>query len=883
MKNVVLLLLVILVTTPVRATELLNENGKQELKKAFHSQAIINGETVTGVELGIDLTSLNRLFNANGDIWIKKTKWNEIWLENLKLDYSSSSRLSLAATIRYRTYTKNFFKPSRRWRTASYKIEFKGSLAVAYDNNQLALSDFKVDLMDLKHFPGWAENAIKDYVNGKISTAIPLPFTMQGISNSDLTMTELKKDGSVVVAIFRFSEKAQFNVTQIARKIEHANATLLKGVDFAPKLISANVGLYPDKWGGKSFGIKLQFAEVPGVTNGVEVRGLLAGASRIIRSEKWYKDWSDDTARNNETAYEGVLFGGVRFSQGVSNLPPGKKIQWQARYNFSTDPKKPKPGTKWATGVLEVPDYGISVDKMGREKDYLDPPVIKEFTLVEDPKKGRQLVLRLVRPAMADYGDVLVSVQLSGRRHIFHQTPVYAKADWGKTYFADWHTITEPDNQILYYSEESLVNGFERTILTDRFYGTAVVDGKQIQAVDIPADTYNVSVTYHLKVQQLRNGKVQTTTRIGLSAHSKLVVPGHVVGAPGIKSVTSSEKGVAFSIDGQKGTAVEVEYRTPGTTWANDTDNWNQHIIRIPPSKSFTVSADKLDIYKEWEVRVRNATSEGFRSPWSGAKRVEALPKPREEKPQPAAEDASGSSTGQLLGTATSNGNGQRKKGGTLVWLPLTDLADADALGFTCKSGSCSYMTIHGRTTRGSWRTLYRGELRPQRVGDVLKGQRSGFSHLVIAVNGQHERYDRRVGAMDIFKASKTAETAVSTPPPDEKAVQTNLLGTASNDGTGRRKSGGKLVWVALSKLADNDQLSFQCKSDSCSYVTIHGRTTRGSWRTLYRGKLQRQRVGSILKGQRRNYSHLVISVNGQHERYDRRAGEMKVLQLAEK
>ncbi len=115
----------------------------------------------------------------------------------------------------------------------------------------------------------------------------------------------------------------------------------------------------------------------------------------------------------------------------------------------------------------------------------------------------------------------------------------------------------------------------------------------------------------------------------------------------------------------------------------------------------------------------------------------------------------------------------------------------------------------------------------------------------------------------------------------DQKASDGKLY--IENFGTGARKTGGTCAWIDLKTLNDNDNLEFKCVSGDCKTLTVHGRTSRGSWKTLYQGRVKEINVGEILRGKRRSYTHLVISVNGAHERYTRTAAKMEVIKTAAK
>ena len=250
-----------------------------------------------------------------------------------------------------------------------------------------------------------------------------------------------------------------------------------------------------------------------------------------------------------------------------------------------------------------------------------------------------------------------------------------------------------------------------------------------------------------------------------------------------------------------------------------------------------------------------------------------------------------------VLATATNNGTGRWKSGGgTTANLILKDLKDDDVLNFRATGGNFGYVTIHGRTSRGSWSILYRGPARPMSVKEVLKNQRSRYTHLIVQVNGEHERYQRRACQLDVVKiaatsaavadaGAKTPDTgkAASNASPSTPTVTTEaVVGTAVNNGSGTGKAGGSTVNLILKDLKDDDVLNFRVSSGSFGYVTIHGRTSWGSWSVLYRGPIRPMTVKEVLKNQRSRFTHLIVQVNGEHERYQRRMCRMDVVKMVQ-
>ncbi len=215
-------------------------------------------------------------------------------------------------------------------------------------------------------------------------------------------------------------------------------------------------------------------------------------------------------------------------------------------------------------------------------------------------------------------------------------------------------------------------------------------------------------------------------------------------------------------------------------------------------------------------------------------------------------------------------GTGVHKKGGTYTAISLDTLEDNDELSFRCVSGRCNTVTIHGRTSSGVWNTLYRGKPDNLTAGRILSGKRARYTHINISVNGAHERYDR-------VKARLEITVSKNSPSGSDKSDSSDGL-FVENFGTGTSKTGGNYRALDLKTLGDNDELSFKCVSGRCNTVTAHGRTSSGVWKTLYQGKLKTLKVGELLSGNRARYTHINISVNGAHERYDRTKAKMQII-----
>lgn len=104
-----------------------------------------------------------------------------------------------------------------------------------------------------------------------------------------------------------------------------------------------------------------------------------------------------------------------------------------------------------------------------------------------------------------------------------------------------------------------------------------------------------------------------------------------------------------------------------------------------------------------------------------------------------------------------------------------------------------------------------------------------------------------------------------------EIAAKSNVLGKCYADGNGNNQTkslGGKYYSLDLNTVSDNDIFEIQVTSGSLQLVTIHYRNTSGIWYTAYKGTNTRFRVGDVLNGKRNLYTHLIINVNAEHEKY---------------
>jgi hypothetical protein len=94
------------------------------------------------------------------------------------------------------------------------------------------------------------------------------------------------------------------------------------------------------------------------------------------------------------------------------------------------------------------------------------------------------------------------------------------------------------------------------------------------------------------------------------------------------------------------------------------------------------------------------------------------------------------------------------------------------------------------------------------------------------------------------------------------------------NDGTGdnrSKKRGGNYAAIKLNSLRDTQTIKINPVSGTFQYVTLHARYNGGYWTTIYKGSNKSFPVGQVLGAyiNDKNCTHVNISVNGAHEKYE--------------
>lgn len=820
----------------VYSVDFLKNVKASDLKKLVQSELTISGQTVTGFEAGIDLTGLQNLLNAQGDLWLKKTRYNEIWLENFKLDYgqgANKNRMQIGATLRYRTYTKNIFRPSRRWRTASYLIKMKGSAALGISNSGLSLGEFRVDLVDMRHFPGWAENIIKKYINRQISASIPVPFQLVGVNYGKVSLSSIVEKGSFMTAKFAFDRSIQFQVQQIPSKVKGIKYYELKGVDFAPKPVEIKADLFKDSDNRQSYGIYYKFEKVNELTNGIEFKVRKVGDAQFMRYMMYPNRGSYPMGRDT-AAYEGYHFGAVPSFSSINNLPPGL-YEWQARYNFKNQHgnKHVQLGKKFSTGKVTVPDYGITHKAKGTRNYLTFKPEIKKLEVLHDAGVGRVIQLDLKRPPIV-FDESKVNVQLSMTRNGYSMRPHVIDPD--KTFSirlsgsnASCSTINcvyvKAGNQ--YKEAYQLKPG--KYYINMRFY-TNVMRGRGSQKIFSDA----LQHTFTVDADPISQPRVQAVK--------------HEYGKPFQIKITNAQKDAEYEV-AQAGVYI---IRRPN----------EKPLVRLKPVNGIiTLPTDKFNPAKKMNIGVRLAVADAkLVSEWSNKLMLTPAEKPQTPKVE-----------GELLGKLVNDGTGNnrtKKKGGNLVSVHFSKLKGTSKLIMKPVSGSFNFVTVHARYNGGIWRVAYRGKDTEIDYNRYFKNaENRNATHLIMQLNGANERYSPAKGEVEVYLVKGNAPTDTG----DDNAAFTKI-GDLKNDGTGNnrtKKKGGNVFWYEFKNIKGKSKIKVNVKSGTYKYLTIHARYPGGIWRTVYRGSDKVIDYNRYLKPHESRASHIVVQLNGANERFE--------------
>jgi hypothetical protein len=164
-----------------------------------------------------------------------------------------------------------------------------------------------------------------------------------------------------------------------------------------------------------------------------------------------------------------------------------------------------------------------------------------------------------------------------------------------------------------------------------------------------------------------------------------------------------------------------------------------------------------------------------------------------------------------------------------------------------------------------------------------LKRRTSGT--LIFRTPAQFGSYDFRMHDTDdngrevasvSFKVGVSVTGQRPFPSAPEIPVQAGCrtLAQVYTDGSGDRRTkklGGNYAAIRLDSLRDDQTIRVEAVSGRLTYVTLHARYQGGHWRTIYKGPKTEFPVGQYIAPYKkdRNCTHVNVSVNGAHEKYD--------------
>lgn len=118
----------------------------------------------------------------------------------------------------------------------------------------------------------------------------------------------------------------------------------------------------------------------------------------------------------------------------------------------------------------------------------------------------------------------------------------------------------------------------------------------------------------------------------------------------------------------------------------------------------------------------------------------------------------------ETLRTISTDGTGSPdtyRTGGTYVPVPIEQIQPSQTLRIVPTSGPYRYVTLHSRTSGGSWNTAYQGDRTEFPGTDPVISecrQSSNCTHIIVAVNGAHERYESVVSAAEVQLCASMAQ-----------------------------------------------------------------------------------------------------------------------------
>lgn len=222
----------------------------------------------------------------------------------------------------------------------------------------------------------------------------------------------------------------------------------------------------------------------------------------------------------------------------------------------------------------------------------------------------------------------------------------------------------------------------------------------------------------------------------------------------------------------------------------------------------------------------------------------------------------------QKIAAVYTDGTGDaktKKKGGNYITIPSESVSSGDVLKINPVSGTFKYVTLHARYNGGYWRTIYKGSEKNFSADKYFESYKSdpNFTHIIVSVNGEHEKYDPVACTADIYITGGNLSRN-----------DCEKLGEVYTDGTGdsrTKKRGGNYAAIQKDKILSGYTLNISPVSGTYKYVTLHARYNGGYWRTVYKGSEKSFPVDQYFKSYKSDpeCTHINVSVNGGHEKYD--------------
>ncbi len=234
----------------------------------------------------------------------------------------------------------------------------------------------------------------------------------------------------------------------------------------------------------------------------------------------------------------------------------------------------------------------------------------------------------------------------------------------------------------------------------------------------------------------------------------------------------------------------------------------------------------------------------------------------------------------RFIATADNDGTGDnrtKKRGGNYIAIELKTLESDDTLKVTPTSGSFRYVTLHSRYNGGYWNTIYQGSITEFPVSQYLAKYKAdpNCTHVIVTVNGAHEKYEPIACRADVTVCEKERGRRHDFGKRDKPDLRDcDKAGSVYNDGRGDNRSkklGGNYAAIDIKDLNEGQTLKIVPTSGNYRYITLHARYNGGYWNTIYQGPNTEFPVKEYFAKYKKdpNCTHVNVSVNGAHERYE--------------